>query len=80
VVLKSVYKEMFNCDIEKDFGMVLKFIRLFGFVEYEDKNILKLNIKGSHWIHLLQNHYALDYVTKVWSASKNNPWPEKIKL
>lgn len=79
-IVKNIYKEMFHSNLEKDFGSILKLIRILGFVEYEDENILKLNTKGSHWIHLVQNHYALNYVSKVWSVSKNNPWPDQIKL
>lgn len=79
-IVKNIYKEMFHSNLGKDFGSILKLIRILGFVEYEDENILKLNTKGSHWIHLVQNYYALNYVSKVWSVSKNNPWPDQIKL
>lgn len=71
---------MFRSDIKKDFGFILKLIKIMGFIEYEDENIIKLNTKGSHWIHLIQNYYALEYVNKIWSVSKNNPWPDRIKL
>ncbi|MCK5044059.1 radical SAM protein [Candidatus Pacearchaeota archaeon] len=80
IINKKSYKEMFRSDIKKDFGFILKLIKIMGFIEYEDENIIKLNTKGSHWIHLIQNYYALEYVNKIWSVSKNNPWPDRIKL
>ncbi len=77
---KNSYKELFQANIEKDFKFSLKLIKMIRFIEHEDENIIKLNTKGSHWIHLVQNYYALKYVNKIWSVSKNNPWPDKIKL
>ena len=41
---------------------------------------LKLNKTGSHWIHLIQNYYALNYVNKIWPKCQITAWPEKISL
>ncbi len=79
-ISKKEYYYKFQCDLQKDFSIILRLIRLLGYVDYENEDIIKLDNKGSHWIHLLQNQYALNYVNKIWSVSKKNPWPEKIKL
>jgi len=79
-ISKKQYREMFKTDLENDFGSITKMIRFLRFIEIEDENIIRLNLKGSHWIHLIQNHYALNYVSKIWAASKSTPWPEKIVL
>ena len=39
-----------------------------------------LTERGAFWIHLLQNHYVLNYIDKVWRAAMQDPWPERITL
>lgn len=77
---KNNYKKLFHSDLKKDFGIFLNIFKMMGFIENEKENIIKLNTRGSHWIHLVQNYYALEYVNKIWSVSKTNPWPDQIKL
>jgi oxygen-independent coproporphyrinogen III oxidase len=77
---KDAYKSKFGNDPEKDFGWLLKLADLMGFVEYEEEHLVKLNTRGAHWIHLIQNYFALNYVNKIWSVSKSNPWPGQIKI
>lgn len=74
------YKELFGRDICDDFGFLLAMIRALGMCAAEDKHGLTLNRRGSYWIHLAQNYFALDYVNKIWSKCQSEPWPEKIVL
>lgn len=39
-----------------------------------------LTERGSFWIHLLQNHYVINYINKVWSTAMKEPWPGRIEL
>jgi oxygen-independent coproporphyrinogen-3 oxidase len=39
-----------------------------------------LTERGAFWIHLMQNHYILNYVDKVWSRAMKTPWPGRIEL
>ena len=39
-----------------------------------------LTERGSFWIHLAQNYFVLDYINKVWSAMKANPFPKRISI
>lgn len=74
------YYELFGRDICDDFGGILTMIRVLGMSEREDKQGLTLNRRGSYWIHLAQNYFALDYVNKIWSTCQSEPWPRKITL
>lgn len=74
------YKKEFLVDIEEDFGFLLNLSRWLQLADSKSPSTLKLNNIGSHWIHLLQNHYALNYVSKVWSLCQREPWPNKISL
>ncbi|MFH0760808.1 MAG: hypothetical protein V2A67_04835, partial [Bacteroidota bacterium] len=79
-ISKKLFRELFQVDFEKEFGLISNFIRMMGFTESEDPDVIRLNTRGSHWLHLIQNYYALNYVNKVWSVSRKNPWPDCIKL
>lgn len=41
---------------------------------------ITLNERGAFWLHLLQNYFSLNYVNKIWSAAKEDPWPGRISL
>ena len=77
---KKNFEELFDKSLKKDFGFALSLLRFLKFVEYENEYSMKINTRGAHWIHLLQNNYALDYVNKIWSASKKEPWPLEVRL
>ena len=79
-VPKTAYRDMFGEALEQDFGNLLRVIRMLQFVEAEDDDTIRLNTRGAHRIHLLQNHYALNYVDKLWRVLKVQPFPEKIAL
>ena len=39
-----------------------------------------LNERGAFWLHLMQNYFALPYINKVWSAARETPYPDRIRL
>ena len=49
--------------------------RLLGFCRGET-----LTERGMYWIHLLQNQYMLDYIDRVWTISRETPYPEAVRL
>ncbi|MFH0753084.1 MAG: radical SAM protein [Candidatus Omnitrophota bacterium] len=79
-ISRNQYRKLFDARFEEDFGLISEFLKMFGFLENENADILRLNRRGSHWIHLFQNYFALNYVTKVWQACKQNPWPEFVAI
>lgn len=74
------YKQEFQTDLRKDFGLIFSLIEWLNWIEENGSTELKLNKIGSHWIHLIQNYYALNYVNKIWSVCQTIPWPQKISL
>ena len=74
------YRAEFQGDIKKDFGFIFKIIERMNWAERNGPAELKLNKMGSHWIHLIQNYYALNYVSKIWPVCQSTPWPQKISL
>ena len=72
------YRKLFKKNLKSDFSYVLKALRWLGFTERDDDS--RLNTRGTHWIHLMQNYFALNYVTEVWIAFKKNPHPESVPI
>lgn len=59
--------------------VLLGLAKLLGFCK-EQQSQITLTEKGAFWIHLLQNHFILNYINKVWSAAISTPWPERIEI
>lgn len=77
---KKRYRNLFNSNLKEDFRTLFYFIKLFKFIEYEDKDLIVLNQKGVFYIHLMQNFFALDYINKIWNKCQKNKNPNKVKL
>ncbi len=41
---------------------------------------LELTKPGAFWLHLAQNHFALNYVNTVWTRARREPWPQAIAI
>ena len=37
-------------------------------------------LEGDGWLHVLQDLFSIDYISKLWGTSKQEPWPEKVVL
>ena len=40
----------------------------------------RLTARGACWIHLLQNHYILGYINRLWPHARNTPFPPALPL
>jgi coproporphyrinogen III oxidase-like Fe-S oxidoreductase len=79
-VPKREYQELFKADFPWDFELLLRLLELLGFGRKEFGDRFVLSSRGAHWIHLLQNQYALNYVNTIWSICQVIPWPNKVRL
>ena len=41
---------------------------------------LELTETGAFWLHLAQNYFALNYVNKLWTQARQEPWPKSIAI
>ncbi len=41
---------------------------------------LELTEPGAFWLHLAQNHFALNYVNTLWSEARREPWPQSVDI
>ena len=79
-VPRKEYLERFGCAFPWDFRILLRLLGFLGLGRREQDDRFVLTPRGTHWIHLLQNQYALNYVNTIWSKCQMSPWPEKVRL
>jgi coproporphyrinogen III oxidase-like Fe-S oxidoreductase len=41
---------------------------------------LDLTQSGAFWLHLAQNHFALNYVNTLWTKARLEPWPQAVAI
>jgi len=41
---------------------------------------LELTEPGAFWLHLAQNHFALNYVNTLWTQARLEPWPQAVSI
>lgn len=41
---------------------------------------LELTEPGAFWLHLAQNHFALNYVDTLWTKACREPWPQAVAI
>jgi len=47
---------------------------------YVQNGILELTEPGAFWVHLAQNHFALQYVDRLWTTARREPWPGRVSF
>ena len=41
---------------------------------------LELTEPGAFWLHLAQNHFALNYVNTLWTEARREAWPQVVAI
>jgi oxygen-independent coproporphyrinogen-3 oxidase len=84
-----VYETSFRrSDFEKRFGISFnsiwgKYVRIFslsGLIKKDDGDEIILSDKGIFWLHAFEDMFSLDYISKLWGTSKQDPWPGRVVL
>jgi len=77
---RSDFKKRFKKEFNNVYGKYLKIFSLLGFIKEDDGDEIVLSDKGIYWLHVLEDLFSIDYISKLWGTSIRNPWPEKIIL
>ena len=75
----NAYRMRFGSDFMDDYGKWVRLILRLGYACRTDDHIM-LTKKGIHRIHLMQNHFALEYINRIWTACTMETPPEEISL
>ena len=77
---RSDFKKRFKKDFNDVWGKYIKIFHLSGFIKKDDGDEIILSDRGTFWLHTLEDLFSLDYISKLWGTSKQEPWPEKVVL
>jgi len=77
---RSDFKKRFGKEFNEIYGKYIKLFSLFGLIKKDDGNEVILSDKGTFWLHALEDLFSIDYISKLWGTSKQEPWPEKVVL
>ena len=77
---RSDFKKRFGKEFNEIYGKYIKLFSSLGLIKKDDGNEVILSDKGTFWLHALEDLFSLDYISKLWGISKQEPWPEKIVL
>jgi coproporphyrinogen III oxidase-like Fe-S oxidoreductase len=77
---RSDFKQRFEKDFNKIYGKYIKLFSSFGLIKTDNGNEVALSDRGTFWLHALEDLFSLDYISKLWGTSKQEPWPEKVVL
>jgi oxygen-independent coproporphyrinogen-3 oxidase len=76
---KKDFKKRFGKDFDRVYGKYMKPLALLGFLK-EDGEQVVLSDKGTYWLHAFEDLFSIEYISKLWGTSKQEPWPEKVVL
>jgi oxygen-independent coproporphyrinogen-3 oxidase len=74
------FKNRFEKDFNEVWGKYIKLFHLFSLIKRDDGNEIILSDRGTFWLHALEDLFSLDYISKLWGTSKQEPWPAKVVL
>ncbi len=76
---KGDFKNRFQKDFDQVYGI---YIKLFGFLGWlkDDGSRIILSDIGAYWLHVLEDLFSINYISKLWGTSKKEPWPKKVVL
>ena len=64
---------------DRAFRRIWWVLRQLGLVKPRgDEFVLKES--AAFWLHLMQNHFLLDYINTVWSRGRAEPFPQRFEL
>ncbi|KPL17306.1 MAG: hypothetical protein AMJ93_15015 [Anaerolineae bacterium SM23_84] len=76
---KSSFQRRFGLDFDRVYGRYASLLQALGLARNESEQIV-LTDRGAYWLHVLQDLFSTDYVSKLWGTSWQNPWPERVVL
>jgi oxygen-independent coproporphyrinogen-3 oxidase len=76
---RSDFKNRFGKEFDEVYGKYIKPMSFPGFLKDDGERIV-LTDRGAYWLHALEDLFSLDYISKLWGTSKQEPWPERVVL
>jgi oxygen-independent coproporphyrinogen-3 oxidase len=76
---KADYQDRFGEDLDMAYGRYLRLLRWLGLLK-DDGERIALSDRGAFWLHACEDMLSIEYVSKLWGASRRDLWPERAIL
>jgi coproporphyrinogen III oxidase-like Fe-S oxidoreductase len=76
---KSDFKKRFGKDFDGVYGKYMKPFSILGLLK-DDGGRIVLSDSGAYWLHVFEDLFSIEYISKLWGTSKHEPWPDKVVL
>jgi coproporphyrinogen III oxidase-like Fe-S oxidoreductase len=76
---KADFMARFHEDFDSVYGAYMRPLRTLGLIQ-EEGQAVRLTDPGAYWLHVVQDMFAIDYVSTLWGTSKQQPWPQEVVL
>ena len=77
---RSDFEKRFGKEFNEIYGKYMKLFSPFRLIQKDDGNEVTLSDKGTYWLHALEDLFSLDYISKLWESSQQDPWPKRVVL
>ncbi len=76
---RQAYETQFGVPLERDFGMILNFLRMLGLLKRHGVEYV-LTETGAIWVHRIQSLFSLNGIDAMWTACQKEPWPNAVAI
>ncbi len=76
---RSDFKKRFGRELDDVFGRYIGPVSAAGFLQDDGDEII-LSASGAYWLHVVEDLFSIEYVSRLWGTSKQEPWPERVVL
>jgi coproporphyrinogen III oxidase-like Fe-S oxidoreductase len=75
----SDFRKRFQRDLNSVYGPLISLMKRLGLLYHVGDEIV-LSDHGAYWLHVLQDLFSIDYISRLWGISKTDPWPRSVVL
>jgi coproporphyrinogen III oxidase-like Fe-S oxidoreductase len=76
---RSDFVRRFGEVFDRVYGRYIRLLSWLGLLRDRGDEII-LTDSGAYWLHVLQDLFSIDYISKLWGTSKQDPWPARVVL
>mgnify|MGYP000172755053 CR=1 FL=1 len=76
---KADFQRRFGESFDSVYGKYFKALGLLGF-SVDDGKRITLTDRGTYWLHALEDLFSIEYISRLWGMSKEEPRPQKVLL
>jgi oxygen-independent coproporphyrinogen-3 oxidase len=76
---RSGFLRRFGKAFDRVYGRHIRLLSRLGLLRDRGDEIM-LTDSGAYWLHVLQDLFSIDYISKLWGTSKQDPWPARVVL